>query len=154
MNIRVSVDPRARPTSIRPSVFSALKMLTGSGFKRPLSVSAEPRQRQDEAGPVRLGVLVLEPPAQGLGVCEGDRKTQARAGHPGAAGVVAAAKALEELRDELRWDAFAVVRDHEPERLPAFSANLHRRSAVAEGVQDQVRRDPLEGDRVGDELDS
>src|SRR5262245_10704445 len=110
-------------------------MLTGSGFKRPLSVSAEPRHRQDEASPVRVDVLVLEAPAEGPRVGEGDRETQARAGHAGATGVVAAAEALEELRDELRGDALASVLDHEPERLAAFSAHLHRRCAVVEGVE-------------------
>src|SRR4029450_12991338 len=153
MNISVSVDPRARPTSIRPSVFSAPKMLSGSGFKRSLSVAAAPGERHDEASPVRVGVLVLEAPAKGIRVGAGDREPQARAGHARAAGVVAVAEALEEVRDELRRYALAAVLDHEPEGLAALSAHLDRRRAVAEGVQDQVRRDALEGDRGGDELD-
>ena len=67
MNMSVAVDPTARATSIRPSVFSALMMLTES--RRPLSMLPSVAGRQSECGANGIGgrVRLLTVPSDSCG---------------------------------------------------------------------------------------
>jgi hypothetical protein len=95
---------------------------------------------------VRLCVRVLEAAAERARVGRGDREAEARAGSARPPRLVAAAEGLEQVRHELRRYSVAAVLDDEPEAGVGLGTDLDRRLAVAQRVQDQVRRDALECD--------
>ena len=63
----------------------------------------------------------------------------------------AALEPVEEPRHELVGDAVTGVRDDDPDELvPLARLDADRRLAVAGGVRDEIRDDPVEDDRIGD----
>ena len=72
---------------------------------------------------------------------------------PAAAGVVDAAKALEDVGAPLRRDAGPVVGDDQrDDAVRLGEAHRHRRGGVADGVVEQVGHDPAQLLTVADHL--